>query len=123
PLTGQGATPAIGTDAFQEADIFGITMPSTKHNVLFKNADEIPRVIAEAFHIASSGLPGPVLVDIAKDALQNDTGFVWPERLDMPGYRPVTKPLGKQVLEAARMLSDDNRLVMYDGGGVMRTGA
>ena len=122
-ITGQVASPAIGTDAFQEADICGITMPITKHNFLVKNADEIPRVIAEAFHIASSGRPGPVLVDIAKDALQNDTGFVWPERLDMPGYRPVTKPHGKQVREAARMITDAKRPVLYVGGGVLRSGA
>ncbi|HIY42488.1 MAG TPA: acetolactate synthase large subunit, partial [Candidatus Nocardiopsis merdipullorum] len=122
-ITGQVASPAIGTDAFQEADICGITMPITKHNFLVKNADEIPRVIAEAFHIASSGRPGPVLVDIAKDALQNDTGFVWPERLDMPGYRPVTKPHGKQVREAARMIADAKRPVLYVGGGVLRSGA
>ena len=122
-ITGQVASPAIGTDAFQEADICGITMPITKHNFLVRNADEIPRVIAEAFHIASSGRPGPVLVDIAKDALQNDTGFVWPERLDMPGYRPVTKPHGKQVREAARMITDAKRPVLYVGGGVLRSGA
>ena len=122
-ITGQVASPAIGTDAFQEADICGITMPITKHNFLVKNADEIPRVIAEAFHIASSGRPGPVLVDIAKDALQNATGFVWPERLDMPGYRPVTKPHGKQVREAARMITDAKRPVLYVGGGVLRSGA
>src|SRR5690625_5078129 len=122
-ITGQVASPAIGTHAFQEADICGITMPITKHNFLVKNADDIPRVIAEAFHIASSGRPGPVLVDIAKDALQNATGFVWPERLDMPGYRPVTKPHGKQVREAARMIADAKRPVLYVGGGVLRSGA
>ncbi|GAB3489625.1 acetolactate synthase large subunit [Nocardiopsis coralliicola] len=122
-ITGQVATPAIGTDAFQEADISGITMPITKHNFLVKDAEDIPRTIAEAFHIASTGRPGPVLVDIAKDALQNSAGFRWPERLDLPGYRPVTKPHGKQVREAARMIADARRPVLYVGGGVLRAGA
>src|SRR6185312_13411218 len=80
-ITGQVASAAIGTDAFQEADIRGITMPITKHNYLVTNADDIPRAIAEAFHIASTGRPGPVLVDISKDALQNTTTFQWPARV------------------------------------------
>ncbi|GAA1769509.1 acetolactate synthase large subunit [Streptomonospora arabica] len=122
-ITGQVATPLIGTDGFQEADICGITMPITKHNYLVKNAEDIPRTIAEAFHIASSGRPGPVLVDIAKDALQAATEFAWPQRLDMPGYRPVTKPHGKQVREAARMIAEARRPVFYVGGGVLRSGA
>ncbi|WP_281387669.1 acetolactate synthase large subunit [Streptomonospora salina] len=122
-ITGQVATPMIGTDGFQEADICGITMPITKHNFLVKRAEDIPRTIAEAFHIASSGRPGPVLVDIAKDALQATTGFAWPQKLDMPGYRPVTKPHGKQVREAARMIAEAHRPVFYVGGGVVRSGA
>ncbi|WP_017614787.1 acetolactate synthase large subunit [Nocardiopsis salina] len=122
-ITGQVASPAIGTDAFQEADICGITMPVTKHNFLVKKAEDIPHTIAEAFHVASSGRPGPVLVDISKDALQTTTDFVWPERLDLPGYRPVTKPHGKQVREAARMISEAERPVLYVGGGVLRAGA
>ncbi|MEE2044228.1 acetolactate synthase large subunit [Nocardiopsis tropica] len=111
-ITGQVAAPMIGTDAFQEADICGITMPITKHNFLVKNARDIPRTIAEAFHIASSGRPGPVLVDISKDALQASADFVWPERLELPGYRPVTKPHGKQVREAARMMAEARRPVV-----------
>ncbi|KII00111.1 acetolactate synthase 1 catalytic subunit [Streptomonospora alba] len=122
-ITGQVATPMIGTDGFQEADICGITMPITKHNFLVKNAEDIPRTIAEAFHIASTGRPGPVLVDIAKDALQASTEFAWPQKLDMPGYRPVTKPHGKQVREAARMIAEARRPVFYVGGGVLRAGA
>src|SRR5690348_15922073 len=98
-ITRQVASAAIGTDAFQEADIRGITMPITKHNYLVTNADEIPRAIAEAFHIASTGRPGPVLVDISKDALQNQTTFRWPSRIDLPGYRPVSRPHGKQIRE------------------------
>ena len=91
-ITGQVSSKAIGTDAFQEADIRGITMPITKHSYLVTDPDEIPRVIAEAFHIALTGRPGPVLVDIAKDALQAKTRFEWPRQLDLPGYRPVTRP-------------------------------
>ncbi len=90
-ITGQVSSAAIGTDAFQEADIRGITMPITKHNYLVTDADQIPRVIAEAFHIASTGRPGPVLVDISKDALQAKTTFAWPPKFDLPGYRPVAQ--------------------------------
>ncbi|TQN30867.1 acetolactate synthase large subunit [Haloactinospora alba] len=122
-ITGQQATPLIGTDAFQEADICGITMPVTKHNYLVTEAADIPSTIAEAFHIASTGRPGPVLVDIAKDALQAQTTFSWPQRLDLPGYRPVTKPHGKQVREAARLIAEARRPVIYAGGGVLRSGA
>ncbi|CAM4014278.1 acetolactate synthase large subunit [Nocardiopsis gilva] len=122
-ITGQVASQAIGTDAFQEADICGITMPITKHNFLVREAADIPKTIAEAFHIAGTGRPGPVLVDIAKDALQSPTAFNWPQRLDLPGYRPVTKPHGKQVREAARMIAEARRPVLYVGGGVLRSGA
>src|SRR6195952_5726955 len=96
-ITGQVPSAAIGTDAFQEADICGITMPITKHNILVKNVDDIPRTIAEAFHIALTGRPGPVLVDLPKDILQAQTTFVWPPVMDLPGYRPVLKPHGKQI--------------------------
>ena len=95
-ITGQINSALIGTDGFQEADIRGITMPVTKHNYLITNADDIPRAIAEAFHIASTGRPGPVLVDISKDALQAQTTFTWPTRLDLPGYKPTTRPHAKQ---------------------------
>ncbi|PRY02134.1 acetolactate synthase large subunit [Allonocardiopsis opalescens] len=122
-ITGQVATPLIGTDGFQEADICGITMPITKHNFLVKEAAEIPARIAEAFHIASTGRPGPVLVDIAKDALQAATSFSWPQALDLPGYRPVTRPHAKQVREAARLICERRRPVLYVGGGVLKAGA
>ncbi len=122
-ITGQVSSKAIGTDAFQEADICGITMPITKHNFLVTDADEIPRVIAEAFHIASTGRPGPVLVDIAKDALQARTTFRWPVEPQLPGYRPVTKPHAKQIREAARLLAASRRPVLYVGGGVLKAGA
>ena len=119
-ITGQVASGAIGTDAFQEADIRGITMPITKHNYLVTNADDIPRVVAEAFHIASTGRPGPVLVDISKDALQARTTFSWPQRFDLPGYRPVARPHSKQIREAARLIAQSRRPVLYVGGGVIR---
>ncbi len=122
-ITGQVSSKSIGTDAFQEADIRGITMPITKHNYLITDAAEIPRAVAEAFHIASTGRPGPVLVDISKDALQAETTFVWPPKFDLPGYRPVARPHGKQIREAARLIRDARRPVLYVGGGVIRAGA
>jgi len=122
-ITGQVASAAIGTDAFQEADICGITMPITKHNFLVTDPAEIPRVISEAFHIAATGRPGPVLVDIAKDALQARTVFRWPPEHQLPGYRPVTKPHAKQIREAARLLTTSKRPVLYIGGGVIKSGA
>jgi acetolactate synthase-1/2/3 large subunit len=122
-ITGQVASKAIGTDAFQEADICGITMPITKHNFLVTDPAEIPRTIAEAFHIASTGRPGPVLVDIAKDALQAQTTFSWPPQTELPGYRPVTKPHAKQIREAARLLTEARRPVLYVGGGVLKAQA
>ena len=122
-ITGQVPSSAIGTDAFQEADIRGITMPITKHNYLVTNPAEIPRAISEAFHIASTGRPGPVLVDISKDALQAMTDFTWPALVDMPGYRPVTKPHLRQVKEAARLIIESRRPVLYVGGGVIRAQA
>ncbi|MFE3878848.1 acetolactate synthase large subunit [Kitasatospora sp. NPDC059146] len=122
-ITGQVASKAIGTDAFQEADICGITMPITKHNYLVTDPAEIPRVIAEAFHIAATGRPGPVLVDIAKDALQATTTFRWPVETALPGYRPVTKPHAKQIREAAKLLVGSKRPVLYVGGGVLKANA
>jgi acetolactate synthase-1/2/3 large subunit len=122
-ITGQVAGPSIGTDAFQEADIRGITMPITKHNYLVTDAADIPRAIKEAFHLASSGRPGPVLVDITKDALQAQTTFNWPNSVDLPGYKPNTKPHGRQIKEAARMIVEAHRPVFYVGGGVVRARA
>src|SRR5690606_28309809 len=87
------------------------------------DAAEIPRVIAEAFHIASTSRPGPVLVDISKDALQAETHYQWPSELDLPGYRPVSRPHAKQVREAARLMAEAKRPVLYVGGGVLRARA
>ncbi len=122
-ITGQVGESLIGTDAFQEADIVGITMPITKHNFLVTDPAEIPRVITEAFHIASTGRPGPVLVDIAKSAMQTTTSFSWPHEVTLPGYHPVTKPHSKQIREAARLLATARRPVLYVGGGVIRSRA
>ncbi|WP_049572420.1 acetolactate synthase large subunit [Streptomyces sp. SBT349] len=122
-ITGQVASKTIGTDAFQEADICGITLPITKHNFLVTDPADIPRTIAEAFHIASTGRPGPVLVDIAKDALQRQTTFSWPPTPDLPGYRPVSRPHAKQIREAARLISEARRPVLYVGGGIVKAQA
>ena len=122
-ITGQVPSSAIGTDAFQEADIRGITMPITKHNFLVTDPAEIPRAVAEAFHLAATGRPGPVLVDVSKDALQAMTTFAWPDRIELPGYHPVTRPHAKQVREAARAILEAKRPVLYVGGGVIRANA
>ena len=122
-VTGQVGASMIGTDAFQEADIRGITMPITKHNFLVTDPADIPRTVAEAFHIASTGRPGPVLVDVAKSALQADTTFEWPAELHLPGYRPVTRPHAKQIREATRLILESRRPVLYVGGGVIRAAA
>lgn len=119
-ITGQVFSHLMGTDAFQEADIVGITMPVTKHSFLVKDAKDIPATIAAAHHIAGTGRPGPVLVDITKDALINSVEFSWPAELDLPGYRPVTKAHGKQVQAAAQLLAEAKKPVLYVGGGVIR---
>src|SRR5947208_5398783 len=122
-ITGQQTRALIGTDAFQEADITGITMPVTKHNMLVKDAAEIPRAIAEAFHLAATGRPGPVLVDIPKDVLQEMTSFSCPTELRLPGYRPTLRPHRKQVREAARLIAQARRPVLYVGGGAIEAQA
>ncbi|MFT4212402.1 MAG: acetolactate synthase large subunit [Microbacterium sp.] len=122
-ITGQVFSTLMGTDAFQEADIVGITMPITKHSFLVKRAEDIPAAIAAAFEIASTGRPGPVLVDITKDAQQNTAPFIWPPKIDLPGYRPVTKAHGKQIQAAAALLAGASKPVLYVGGGVIRSRA
>jgi acetolactate synthase I/II/III large subunit len=122
-ITGQVPTSLIGTDGFQEADISGITIPVTKHNFLVTKPEDIARTIGEAFHVASTGRPGPVLVDIAKDAMQATTDFAWPVPFDLPGYHPVTRPHARQVREAARLISESRRPVLYVGGGVIKARA
>ena len=122
-ITGQVPSAAIGTDAFQEADIRGITMPFTKHNYLVTNPDEIPAVIAEAFHIATTGRPGPVLVDIAKDALQKMTTFNWPTSIKLAGYNPKTTPDAQAITDAAALIAQSSKPVFYVGGGVIKANA
>ncbi|WP_261795329.1 acetolactate synthase large subunit [Nigerium massiliense] len=119
-ITGQVASAAIGTDAFQEADIRGITFPVTKHSFLITRTEDIPAAIKAAFHIAGTGRPGPVLVDIAKDALANTAPFEWPAQVELPGYRPVVHPHVKQVREAAKLIKEAKRPVFYVGGGVVK---
>ncbi len=122
-ITGQVFSTLMGTDAFQEVDIVGMTMPITKHSFLVTRPEDVPATLAAAFHIATTGRPGPVLVDITKDAQQNSAPFVWPPKVDLPGYRPVTKAHGKQIQAAARLLADAKRPVFYIGGGVGRAKA
>ncbi len=122
-ITGQVPSVAIGTDAFQEADIRGITMPFTKHNYLVTDPLDIPRAIAEAFYIAGSGRPGPVLVDIAKDALQKETDFVWPKELSLPGYHPQVEPENQSIKDAAALIAQSSKPVFYVGGGVIKANA
>jgi acetolactate synthase-1/2/3 large subunit len=122
-ITGQVPSPVVGNDAFQEADITGITMPVTKHNFLVKSPGEVAQTIREAFHIARTGRPGPVLVDIPKDVLIKETDWSWPESVDLPGYRPTTKGNRKQVREAVKLILRAERPVLYVGGGVIKADA
>jgi len=122
-ITGQVPSAAIGTDAFQEADIRGITMPFTKHNYLVTDPADIPRAIAEAFHIATTGRPGPVLVDIAKDALQKETVFNWPESISLKGYQPTLAPNAQSITDAAALITQSHRPVFYVGGGIIKANA
>ncbi len=122
-ITGQVPGPAIGTDAFQEADIRGITMPFTKHNFLVTDAREISNAVAQAFHIATTGRPGPVLVDIAKDALQAMTEFIWPKEIKLAGYRIPGEPDPQSIADAAQLISESKKPVLYVGGGVIKANA
>ena len=122
-ITGQVASSAVGGDAFQEADITGITMPVTKHNEMIRSAERIPAAIAEAFHIASTGRPGPVLLDIPKDVLNQRAEFTWPDRLVLPGYKPTVRGHSKMVREAAQLILASRRPVVYAGGGIIASGA
>ncbi len=122
-FTGQVATPVIGTDAFQESDITGITIPITKHNYLVKDAAELPEVIAEAFHIATTGRPGPVLVDVPADVGKREITYKWPETLNLPGYKPTFKGHAKMIKQAAQLISKARKPLLYAGGGVLSAGA
>ena len=122
-VTGQVPRAAIGSDAFQETDTTGITLPITKHNYLVMDPADIPRVIKEAFYIASTGRPGPVLVDIPKDVLQEEAEFVYPDEIDLPGYRPNMEGHGAQIKRAARAIAESERPVILAGHGIIFSGA
>jgi acetolactate synthase-1/2/3 large subunit len=122
-ITGQVFSTLMGTDAFQEVDIVGITMPITKHSFLVTRAEQVPEVMAAAYQIATEGRPGPVLIDVTKDAQQGSAPFVWPGRVELPGFKPVQKAHGKQVQAAAQMISEAERPVFYVGGGSIRAKA
>ena len=122
-ITGQVAYSVIGTDAFQEADTVGITMPVTKHNWLISDAQDIPQVVREAFHVATTGRPGPVLIDLPKDVANPPMEWYWPEKVDMPGYKPNVKGHPRQIKDAARLINEASRPVIYAGGGIMLAGA
>jgi acetolactate synthase-1/2/3 large subunit len=122
-ITGQVTTDLIGNDAFQEANITGITLPITKHSYLIRDASEIPRTIKEAFHIASTGRPGPVLIDIPKDAQTTTARFEYPKKVHLPGYQPTYEGHPGQIKRAAKAIADAHRPVIYVGGGVKISGA
>ena len=122
-FTGNVNRAAIGSDTFQEADITGITLPVTKHNFLVRDSKDLPRVIREAFHIASTGRPGPVLVDLPKDVSLEEIDFEYPQTVSLPGYRPTVKGHIRQILEAARAIAAAKRPVLYVGGGAVSSGA
>ena len=122
-ITGQVPLSAIGTDAFQEADVTGITMPITKHNELVNSVERIPEALKEAYHIARSGRPGPVLVDLPKDLLQQSFEWTWNETVDLPGYKPTVRGHSKMVREALNLISEAKQPVVYAGGGLVRADA
>jgi acetolactate synthase-1/2/3 large subunit len=122
-ITGQVPYSVIGTDAFQECDTVGITMPVTKHNWLITDAQDIPQVIREAFHVATTGRPGPVLVDLPKDIANQTMDWYWPEKVDLPGYKPTVKGHPKQIKDAARLINEAKRPVIYAGGGILKARA
>jgi acetolactate synthase-1/2/3 large subunit len=122
-ITGQVSSLVLGKDAFQETDITGITMPITKHNYLVKNVDELPYVFKEAFHIAATGRPGPVLIDITKDAMQARTIPNWDVKLNLPGYKPNYHGNRKQIREAIRLLTEAKKPLIMSGNGVIMANA
>lgn len=122
-LTGQVPSFMIGNDAFQEADIRGITQPITKHNYLVQDANELPRIMKEAFHIASTGRPGPVLVDLPKDIQISEIDFYYPEKVELRGYKPTYKGNLQQVKRAAEEIAKASRPLIYAGGGVISSNA
>lgn len=122
-ITGQVKTSVIGNDAFQEADVTGITRPITKYNYLIKNVNDVAKVVREAFHIASTGRPGPVLIDLPIDIQQQETEFIWPEEIDIRGYKPTYFGHPGQIKKAAKLIAKAKRPIIYAGGGVVTSGA
>ena len=122
-ITGQVATSLLGRDSFQEADITGITIPITKHNYLIKDSKDIPRIFKEAFYIARTGRPGPVLIDVPRDVQNNKIDFKYPEKIDMPSYKPTYEGHPKQIAAAAKAIAAAKRPLIYAGGGVIASNA
>jgi len=122
-LTGNQSQQLMGTDAFQECDITGVTLPITKHNYLVEHVDHLARNIKEAFHIAGTGRRGPVLIDIPKNLFNEQTTFVWPERVDLPGYRPTRLGHARQIRQAADVINGAKKPVILAGHGVILSGA
>ncbi len=122
-ITGQVKTSVIGNDAFQEADVTGITRPITKYNYLVKNVKDVARVVREAMHISSTGRPGPVLIDIPSDVQLQETEFIWPEEIEIRGYKPTYFGHPGQIKKAAKLISRAKRPIIYAGGGVISSGA
>jgi len=122
-ITGQVKTFLIGNDAFQEADVTGITRPITKHNFLVKDVKDLARIVREAFFIASTGRPGPVLIDIPSDVQQQDTEFIWPEEVKIRGYNPTYFGHPGQIKKAAKLISQSKKPIIYAGGGIITSGA
>ncbi|MGH9150884.1 MAG: acetolactate synthase large subunit [Acidimicrobiales bacterium] len=120
-VTGQVPSTNIGSDAFQECDTTGITMSVTKHNWLVMDAQDIPRIVREAFHIATTGRPGPVLIDVPKDVSMQSMDWYWPNGVDLPGYRPTTIGHPRMIKEAARLIGESRRPVIYAGGGILKS--
>ena len=118
-ITGQVPTQLIGNDAFQECDVLGVTRPICKHSYLIKDSSEVPEVVAEAFHIASTGRPGPVVIDFAKDAQFAESEFYYPEQVDLRSYSPTTEGHPRQIAKAAELIKDAKRPMIYAGGGVV----
>jgi len=122
-ITGQVKTFLIGNDAFQEADVTGVTRPITKHNFLIKDVKDLARIVREAFFIASTGRPGPVLIDIPVDVQQQDIEFIWPEELKIRGYNPTLFGHPGQIKKAAKLISQSKKPIIYAGGGIITSGA
>ena len=122
-ITGQVPVTSIGSDAFQECDTTGITMPVTKHNWLIKDVDDVPRIVKEAFHVATTGRPGPVLIDMPKDISNAEMEWYWPDEVDLPGYKPTIRGHRGMIKEAARLIGEAQRPVIYAGGGILKARA